>query len=115
VRRIPGGGLRTGGFNGPSRGNQAPTQTGDDQLFAPINRLGNPGDPSYIAGQGGDGGNEQTGTGSGFGLDNQSVVPYRSVFGLFRDFANNQLDRQQVPVTLKDFVRDYCSRLEPTN
>jgi hypothetical protein len=41
-------------------------------------------------------------------------VPYRSVYDLYRDFANNQLDRQQVPITLKDLVRDYFSRLEPT-
>ncbi|HET8570575.1 MAG TPA: hypothetical protein VFN14_01645 [Candidatus Limnocylindria bacterium] len=114
VHRIPGGGLRTGSFNGPSQGNKPDAPNGDDKLFAPINRLGNPGDPSYIAGQGGNGGPTQNGGGNGIGLDNQSVVPYRSVFDLFRNFANNQLDRQQVPVTLKDFVRDYFSRLEPT-
>ena len=56
----------------------------------------------------------QTGSGSGVGFDNDSVVPYRSVLGLFREFANFQLDRQQVPITLKDLVRDYFSRLEPT-
>jgi hypothetical protein len=114
VRRIPGGGLRTGSFNGPTQGNKPAVVAGDDDVFAPIQRLGQPGDPSYISGQGGEGGSEQQGTGSGVGLDNGSVVPYRSVFNLFRDFANNQLDRQQVPITLKDFVRDYFSRLEPT-
>ena len=35
------------------------------------------------------------------------------VFDLYYDFAQSALDRQQVPITLKDFVRDYFSRLEP--
>ena len=114
MRRIPGGGLRTGSFNGPSRGNKEPTVGADDQVFAPFNRIGKPGDPSFIAGQGGDSGPTQTGNGNGVGIDNQSLVPYRSVFNDFLDFANNQLDSAQVPITLKDFVRDYFSRLEPT-
>ena len=79
-----------------------------------MNRIGKPGDPSYIAGQGGDGGSDQTGRGSGVGFDNNSVVPYKAVLSLYREFANFQLDRQQVPITLKDLVRDYFSRLEPT-
>ena len=37
-----------------------------------------------------------------------------AVYGLFFDYAQSALDRQQVPITLKDFVRDYFSRLEPT-
>ena len=53
-------------------------------------------------------------SGSGVGFDNDSVVPYRSVYDLFYNFAQSALDRQQVPITLKDFVRDYFSRLEPT-
>jgi len=114
VRRIPGGGIRTGSFNGPSQGNKDYQVTGLDGVYTPWNRIGRPGDPSFIAGQGGDGGNDQTGSGSGVGFDNDSVVPYRSVLDLFSNFANYQLDRQQVPITLKDMVRDYFSRLEPT-
>jgi hypothetical protein len=114
VRRIPGGGLRTGGFDGPSQGNKGFEVDGSDGVFTDFDRIGQPGDPDFIAGQGGNGGNEQTGSGSGAGFDNDSVVPYSSVFGLFRDFANNRLDSTDVPVTLKDFVRDYFSRLEPT-
>ena len=33
---------------------------------------------------------------NGVGFDNDSLVPYRSVLVLFHDFANFQLDRQQV-------------------
>lgn len=115
MRRIPGGGIRTGSFNGPSQGNKDYQVTGLDGIYTPWDRVGQPGDPSFIAGQGGDGGNDQTGSGSGVGFDNDSVVPYRSVLDLFSNFANYQLDRQQVPITLKDMVRDYFSRLEPTN
>ena len=114
MRRIPGGGLRTGGFDGPSQGNRDFEVDGLDQVLADFDRLGQPGDPDFIGSQDGDGGTENTGSGSDVGFDNDSVVPYRSVFDLFRDFANNQLDRQQVPITLKDYVRDYFSRLEPT-
>jgi hypothetical protein len=114
VRRIPGGGIRIGGFDGPTRGNQGFDVDGLDDVFTPWDRIGQPGDPSFIAGQGGDGGQQQNGSGSGIGLDNDSLVPYRSVFDLFTSFANFQLDRQQVPITLKDLVRDYFTRLEPT-
>jgi hypothetical protein len=114
VRRIPGGGLRTGGFDGPTRGNQDFEVDGERDVLADFDRFGRPGDPDFIGGNGGNGGNEQTGSGSGVGFDNDSLVPYRSVFDLFHDYAQTSLDRQQVPITLKDFVRDYFSRLEPT-
>ena len=114
MRRIPGGGLRTGGFDGPSSGNQDSTTDDEGSVLSDFDRFGRPGDPDFIAGSGGNGGTDQTGSGSGVGFDNDSVVPYASVFDLFNDFAQSALDRQQVPITLKDFVRDYFSRLEPT-
>ena len=114
VRRIPGGGLRTGGFDGPTRGNQGFDTDDEGSVLSDFDRFGRPGDPDFIAGSGGNGGTDQTGSGSGVGFDNDSVVPYASVFDLFNDFAQSALDRQQVPITLKDFVRDYFSRLEPT-
>jgi hypothetical protein len=114
VRRIPGGGLRTGSFDGPTRGNQGFQTDDQGSILTDFDRFGRPGDPDFIAGQGGNGGTDQTGSGSGVGFDNDSVVPYSSVFNLFYDYAQTALDRQQVPITLKDFVRDYFSRLEPT-
>ncbi|MGH2357379.1 MAG: hypothetical protein ACRDGJ_05125, partial [Candidatus Limnocylindria bacterium] len=114
VRRIPGGGLRTGSFDGPSQGNRDFSVDGLEGVLSDPERIGQPGDPDFIAGSGGEGGQEQTGSGTGAGFNNDAVVPYRSVFGLFADFAQAALDRQQVPITLKDFVRDYFSRLEPT-
>ena len=115
MRRIPGGGLRTGGFDGPSQGNQGFTTDGQGGVLTDFDRLGRPGDPDFVAGSGGNGGTDQSGSGSGSGFDNDSVVPYRSVFDIFDDFAQAALDRQQVPITLKDLVRDYFSRLEPTD
>jgi hypothetical protein len=114
VRRIPGGGIRTGQFGGPTQGNQDYEVDSDTGVLSDVDRFGQPGDPDFIAGSGGNGGSEQSGSGSGAGFDNDSVVPYRSVFDLFRNYAQSALDRQQVPITLKDFVRDYFSRLEPT-
>jgi len=113
VRRIPSGGLRTGGFDGPSQGNQGFETDSQGNILTDFDRFGRPGDPDFIAGSGGNGGTDQTGSGSGDGFDNDSVVPYRSVYDLFYDYAQTSLDRQQVPITLKDFVRDYFSRLEP--
>jgi hypothetical protein len=114
VHRIPGGGLRTGGFNGPTQGNKDFTE-GTDQFYAPFDRFGRPGDPSYIGGNGGSGGEEKPGSQIGEGFDNDALVEYRSVYDAYLDFANNQLDNQQVPITLKDLVRDYFSRLEPAD
>jgi hypothetical protein len=114
VRRIPGGGLRTGGFDGPTQGNEGFETDEEGNVLSDFDRFGRPGDPDFIAGSGGNGGTDQTGSGSGVGFDNESVVPYASVFDLYNDFAQSALDRQQVPITLKDFVRDYFSRLEPT-
>ena len=114
MRRIPGGGLRTGGFDGPTRGNQGFEVDGEQGILSDFHRFGRPGDPDFIAGGNGSGGTDQSGSGSGVGFDNDSVVPYRSVYDLFHDYAQSSLDRQQVPITLKDFVRDYFSRLEPT-
>ena len=114
MRRIPGGGLRTGGFDGPTRGNQGFEVDGEDGVLTDFDRIGRPGDPDFIAGSGGNGGTDQTGSGSGVGFDNDSVVPYRYVYDLFNGYAQSALDRQGVPITLKDFVRDYFSRLEPT-
>ena len=85
-----------------------------DPVFADFDRLGNPGDPSYIAGQGGDG-QIQQGQGQGQGTNNNSVVPYTDVFQDFYDYAQTSLDRSYVPLSVKDYVRDYFSSLDPRN
>ena len=82
-------------------------------VFAPFDRLGRPGDPSYVAGTGGDGQTQQGGN-VGQGSNNGSYVPYQQVFGDFERFAQTTLDRSYVPLSIKDYVRDYFSSLDPT-
>jgi hypothetical protein len=102
------------GFRGPTSGNR-PSVVGADQrtVFAPFDRLGRPGDPSYVAGTGGDGqttqGN-QTGTGTG----NPALTPYEHVYADFHDYALTSLDRSYIPLAAKDYVRDYFSSLDPS-
>ena len=84
-------------------------------VFAPFDRLGKPGDPSYVAGTGGDGQTQQgnqTGTGQ-----QQRLATSRTthVYSDFYDYALTTLDRAYVPISVKDYVRDYFSSLDPSN
>lgn len=49
---------------------------------------------------------------TGFG-DETSVVPYRQVFGDYRDAAYRALEDDYIPLGMKAYVRDYFSSLEP--
>ena len=82
-------------------------------IFADFERLGKPGDPSYVAGTGGDGQTQQ-GNQQGQGQNNGALTPYQQVFGDFYDYALTTLDRNYVPLSVKDYVRDYFSSLDPT-
>ena len=103
---------KPGGPTNPNR----PSQLGEDlgSVFAPFDRLGKPGDPSYIAGTGGDGQTQQ-GNQQGQGSNNGSYVPYQQVYGDFYRYALTTLDRSYVPISVKDYVRDYFSSLDPGN
>jgi len=106
-----GGSANLGGPVNPNR----PSELGGDlsDLFAPFGRLGRPGDPSYISGSGGDGQTTQ-GNQQGAGVDPGSYVGYQQVFGDFFRYAQTTLDRSYVPLSVKDYVRDYFSSLDPT-
>jgi hypothetical protein len=80
---------------------------------ADFSRLGKPGDPSYVAGTGGDGQTQQ-GNQLGQGQNNGALTPYQQVFSDFYDYALTSLDRNYVPLSVKDYVRDYFSSLDPT-
>jgi hypothetical protein len=41
-------------------------------------------------------------------------VPYADVFSDFYQYAQTSLDRSYVPSSMKDFVRDYFSSLDPS-
>jgi len=81
-----------------------------DTVFADFERLGRPGDPTYVAGSGGTGQTSQ-GNGQGQGTDNGAVVPYTEVIQDFIEFAIEALDRTYVPIGVKDYVRDYFASL----
>jgi hypothetical protein len=101
-------------LGGPSNPNRPATIGGDlSKVFAPFDRLGQPGDPSYVSGTGGDGqvtqGNQQ-----GAGVDPGSYVSYQQVYAQFQQFAMTTLDRGYLPLSVRDFVRDYFSSLDPS-
>ena len=104
----------TSNLGGPVNPNR-PSVLGPDlsSVFAPFNRLGLPGNPSYISGTGGSGQTSQ-GNQQGPGTDPGSYVPYDQVFNQFYQYALTSLDRGYVPLSVKDYVRDYFSSLDPT-
>ncbi|HJP89789.1 MAG TPA: hypothetical protein VJ850_12205 [Candidatus Limnocylindrales bacterium] len=105
----------TTNLGGPTNPNRPSTLGGDlSNIFAPFGRLGQPGDPSYISGQGGDGQTQQ-GNQQGAGVDPGSYVNYQQVFSAFENFAMTTLDRGYLPLSARDFVRDYFSSLDPSN
>ena len=83
-------------------------------MFAPFDRLGKPGDPSYVAGNGGDGQTQQ-GNQQGQGVNNGALTPYQQVYADFFRYAQTSLDRSYVPLSVKDYVHDYFSSLQPSN
>jgi hypothetical protein len=95
--------------------NRPAGEPGDQgSVYAPFDRVGRPGDPTYVAGTGGDGGRVQPGSGTGTGTANPAIVPYSDVFADFYRYAQATLDRSYVPIAVKDLVRDYFSALDPT-
>ena len=106
-----GGNGRPGGPTNPNR----PAELGAElsSVYAPFDRVGHPGDPSYVAGTGGDGQTQQ-GSGTGTGTDNGVLTPYQQVYNEFNQYAQTSLDRGYVPLSVKDYVRDYFSSLDPT-
>ena len=83
-------------------------------MFAPFDRVGEPGDPSYVAGTGGDGQTQQ-GNQDGHRHRQRSADPYEQVYADFLNYAQTSLDRGYVPLSIKDYVRDYFSSLDPSN
>jgi hypothetical protein len=105
--------MSNGTAKGPTNPNR-PSVLGPDlsSVYAPFDRLGKPGDPSYVAGTGGDGQTQQ-GNQQGQGSNNGSSVPYQQVYGDFQQYALTTLDRSYVPISVKDYVRNYFSSLDP--
>ena len=83
-------------------------------MFAPFDRVGRPGDPSYVAAPVATG-RPSRGTRPGTGTDNGVLTPYQQVYADFERYAQTSLDRGYVPLSVKDYVRDYFSSLDPSN
>ena len=41
-------------------------------------------------------------------------MPYQDVFTDFENYAQTSLDRGYIPLSVKDYVRDYFSSLNPS-
>ena len=83
-------------------------------MFAPFDRLGKPGDPSYVAGTGGDGQTQQ-GNQQGQGRTTAPTSPTSRSTATSTSYALTTLDRSYVPISVKDYVRDYFSSLDPSS
>ena len=51
----------------------------------------------------------------GAGVDPGSYVPYSQVYSDFQELYLTTLDRGYLPLSVRDFVRDYFSSLDPSN
>jgi hypothetical protein len=81
--------------------------------FRPFDRaFGKPGDPSYARHRRRRPGSRAAGQGQG--QNNGALTPYQQVFTDFYDYALTSLDRSYVPLSVKDFVHDYFSSLDPS-
>jgi len=47
------------------------------------------------------------------GTPGQALVPYHEVYYEYLDAANQAMEQSYIPASLKEYVRDYFSRLEP--
>jgi hypothetical protein len=87
----------------------------DQQVYVPWERRQASGDELFISGQ-------ETGQGETEirdqtdplpGTPGQALVPYYEVYHEYLDTANQTIERSYVPSGLRDYVREYFSRLEP--
>jgi len=80
-------------------------------VYADFDRLGRPGDPSYVTGPGSRG-TETQGQGHGQGDPNQALVPWTDVYRDFQQVAQDAIDHSYVPVGVRDYVRGYFTSLD---
>jgi hypothetical protein len=66
-----------------------------------------------VSGVGGDGQTQQ-GSQTGQGQDSGASTPYQQVYSDFYNYALTSLERDYVPLSVQDYVKDYFSSLDPT-
>jgi hypothetical protein len=104
---------QAGDPTGPGRPSAISGQ--EPQIYTPWERRQDEGDPFYIPAP--DSGEGETQVRERFdpfpGSPGQALVPYHEVFSTYMDVANQAIEHSYIPNSLKDFVREYFSGLEP--
>lgn len=99
----------------PDRPNR-PEAVGElEQVYSPWGRPGGEGEQEFIPGREGADGETTTHTESdpSPGAESTALVPYSEVYAAYQEAASQTMEREYVPTGLKDYVREYFSRLEP--
>ncbi|NWG21029.1 MAG: hypothetical protein HXY39_11995 [Chloroflexi bacterium] len=98
----------------PETGRDAGTGS-SDMIYQPYTPDGQPRDVERIQGQESQSGQTQVQQGQANvpGGVNASQVPFQQVLPEYQRAAGEALDQSAIPPHLKDYVRDYFSRLEP--
>jgi hypothetical protein len=103
-----------GNQQSPATGTEAGSGS-SDLVYQPFTPDGQPRDVERIQGQEGAGGQTQIqqGQSNAPGSVNPLQTPYQQVLQDYQRAAGEALDQSAIPPHLKDYVRDYFSRLEP--
>ena len=80
-------------------------------MFAPFDRIGKPGDRRTSRGPAA---TARRGNQVGSSTNNGTPTPYQQVYNDFQQYAQTSLDRGYVPLSIKDYVGDYFSSLDPS-
>jgi len=99
------------------RGGGRPGAVGklDQRVYVPRERRRGSGEALFIPGQSTDQGETQVREQKELlpGAPGQALVPYHEVYYSYLDAAIEAMERSYIPSGLKDYVREYFSRLEP--
>lgn len=110
------GGVGRGNGNGEGEargGRNGQTASGEfEPQYAP-SRIDKEGNLVRVQGRDLNGRTSQTDTGPGQGRNNQAVRPYAEAYSDYSGAASNYLDEHYIPITLKDYVRDYFADIAP--
>jgi hypothetical protein len=110
-------GTRKGQAGAPTGpGQDTGVSQADSQVYVPREKLNaSTGNEVFIPGQDTDQGETQTREQRDplSGVNNPSLVPYSEVFGTYRDAADQALEQSYIPPSLKDYIKNYFTQLEP--
>ncbi|MDY7042122.1 MAG: hypothetical protein SVX38_14790, partial [Chloroflexota bacterium] len=114
ARTLPPGDA-SGRARDPNRPNK-PVDVGElPSVYVPRERSESTGEEDFIPGQEGYEGQTETRQREGPlpGAEAAALVPYSEVYYDYAATASQAMEREYIPTSLKDYVREYFSRLEP--